>query len=273
VLKTCDAQDGLVDGMVSDPKSCQFSARSLVCKPGQAQACLSADKAAVLDAIFGGAKDSSGRAIYSRFYWDSGVSQAGWRLWMLGVADRIAALNVTLGGDSLSNYFMSPAQPTRNPYQIDLDHAVEQTAQTAAINDATATQLDSFTGHGGKLILYHGVADPVFSAADTVNWFEAVAHDDPGSASAMRLFLVPSMNHCSGGVATDRFDMLGAIQAWVEDAHAPDSIIATGNANLPGVTRPLCAFPAHAEYLAGDVKAAASFRCTVSTAPVVRPSR
>lgn len=262
VLKTCDAQDGLADGLVSDPKSCRFSARSLVCKPGQAQACLTAQKADVLDAIFGGAKDSAGRAIYSRFYWDSGVSQTGWRMWMMGIADRIPALNLTLGADSLANYFMSPAQPGRNPYEIDLDHAVEQTAQTAAINDAVSTGINSFTGHGGKLILYHGVADPVFSAADTVNWFEAVRHDEPSSAEAVRLFLVPGMNHCSGGATTDSFDMLGAIQAWVEDARAPDSIIASGKASLPGVTRPLCAFPTYAKYQGGDVKSAASFRCT-----------
>ncbi len=266
VLKACDRQDGLADGLVSDPKSCRFSARSLVCKPGQSQGCLTAQKAEVLDAIFAGAKDGAGRAIYSRFYWDGGVSQAGWRLWMLGIADRIPALNVSLGADSLANYFMSPAQPGRNPYEIDLDRAVEQTAQTAAINDATSTQINSFTGHGGKLILYHGVADPVFSAADTVNWFEAVRRDDPASADATRLFLVPGMNHCSGGATTDSFDMLGAIQAWVEDAKAPDSIIASGNASLPGVSRPLCAYPAYAKYQGGDVNSAASFRCTTGEA-------
>lgn len=261
VLKACDAKDGLADGMVSHPAACSFSVRSLACRPGLAASCLAPEKARVLDAIFAGAKDSRGRPLYSRFYWDSGISEPGWRQWMLGVPGKMPALNVALGGDSLSRYFMTPAQPGRSPFDIDLDRSVEQTAQTAAINDATGTLLNSYTGHGGKLILYHGVSDPVFSAADTVDWYDSLSHDDPGGAAAVRLFLVPGMTHCGGGRATDQFDMLSAIEAWVEQGKAPDAVPAEGGPALPGVSRPLCAYPAYPRYKGGDPNLAASFTC------------
>ncbi|QUD88318.1 tannase/feruloyl esterase family alpha/beta hydrolase [Phenylobacterium montanum] len=261
VLKACDAQDGLADGLVSHPAACAFSPRSLACKPGQASGCVAPDKIAALEAVVGGAKDSQGRALYSRYYWDSGISELGWRMWMLGVPGQMPALNVVLGGDAMSRYFMTPAQPGRSPFDIDLDQALVETAQTAAINDATSTFLNSFSGHGGKLILYHGVSDPVFSAADTVGWYEDVQHNDPASAAGVRLFLVPAMNHCGGGRATDQFDMLSAIEAWVEEGRAPESVLAKGGPELPGVSRPLCAYPAYPRYTGGDPKAADGFVC------------
>lgn len=266
VLKACDLADGLADGLISRPQACRFSIKSLVCKPGQTQACLAPEKAAALEAIFGGAKDSAGRPLYSRYYWDSGLSQPDWRVWMLGFPGQ-PALNVLLGGDSLSHYFMTPAQPGRDPFTLDADQALDQVAQTAAINDATSTMLTSFYGRGGKLILYHGVSDPVFSAADTARWYEAALADDPQAATAIRLFLVPAMNHCAGGRATDQFDMLTAIENWVERDAAPDAVIAQGGATLAGVSRPLCAYPAYPQYKGGDPNAASSFACQAPPKP------
>ncbi len=261
VLKACDAEDGLADGLISRPAACRFTPRVLACKPGQASGCLSAEKADALEAVFGGAKDSRGQALYSRFFWDSGISEPGWRMWMLGASGRMPALNVVLGGDSMSRYFMTPPQPARSPFDVDLDQVLAQTVQTGAINDATSTFLNSFSGHRGKLILYHGVSDPVFSAADTVDWYEDLSRDDPASAAGVRLFLVPAMNHCGGGRATDQFDMLSAIEDWVEKGRAPEVVQAMGGASLRGVSRPLCAYPAYARYKGGDPNAASSFAC------------
>ena len=263
VLRACDAKDGLADGLISNPGACKFKASDLVCKPGQAEGCLAPQKAAVLDAIFAGAHDSQGRALYSRFYWDSGISDIGWRVWVLGIEGRMKALNITLGADSLSHYFMTPAQNARSPYEIDLDQAADAVAQTGAVNDATSTLINSFTGHGGKLILYHGVSDPVFSAADTANWYEGVQKTDASSGASVRLFLVPAMSHCGGGRATDQFDMLSALEGWVEQGKAPEQVLAKGGAALPGVSRPLCAYPAHAHYEGGEANSASSFTCKV----------
>jgi Tannase and feruloyl esterase len=261
VLKACDSLDGLADGLISNPAACRFEARSIACKAGETGECLAPAKAAALDAVFAGAKDSHGKPLYSRFYWDSGVADPGWRMWVLGIEARMPALNVALGGESLTRYFMTPPAPGRSPYDLDLDQLEDAVAETGAINDATSSFIGSFTGHGGKLILYHGVSDPVFSAADTVRWVEAVRRTDATAAAGTRLFLVPGMTHCGGGVATDQFDLLSALEDWVEKGVAPDQVTAKGGVALP-VSRPLCAWPTYARYQGGDPKTAASFRCT-----------
>ena len=133
------------------------------------------------------------------------------------------------------------------------------------VGDTNAwTNLSSFQGRGGKLIFVHGVSDPWFSAQDTVQYYEKLERDT-GAAPVTgwsRLFLVPGMGHCSGGDRTlDRFNMLDAIVSRVEQKRAPEQIVSTG-ASLPGVSRPLCPWPAHAQYNgSGDANLAASYSC------------
>jgi feruloyl esterase len=127
------------------------------------------------------------------------------------------------------------------------------------------TNLSSFYGHGGKQIFFHGLSDPWFSAYDTVDYYQRLQADNGGAgklAQSSRLFLVPGMGHCAGGPATlDQFDLLSALIAWVGEDKAPDAVVATGS-DFPGRSRPLCAFPAHAQYKGqGDPNDAASFEC------------
>lgn len=135
-----------------------------------------------------------------------------------------------------------------------------------------ATQLSALKNRGGKLIVYHGTADPVFSPNDTIAWYDAVNAGDSTAPAYARLFLVPGMNHCSGGPATDRFNMLAALENWVERGTAPDSVVAKVNPADPDVvakgwpatrTRPLCAYPKQAMLKAGstDLESASSFIC------------
>ena len=133
-------------------------------------------------------------------------------------------------------------------------------AATGAINDPTSTYLTSFTAHGGRLLIYQGVSDPVFSAQDIVGWYDKLAAETGDPSENTRLFLVPGMGHCAGGPATDRFDALTALQDWVEKKSAPERLAASGAA-FPGVTRPLCAYPKVARYNGGDPKQEASFAC------------
>ena len=135
----------------------------------------------------------------------------------------------------------------------------------AALTDTRWTNLDTFFGHGGKLIFYHGVSDPWFSAKDTLDYYERMAADNGGMEtvqSMSRFFLVPGMGHCNGGEATlDSFDMLSAITDWVEKGTAPDAVIATGK-SFPGRSRPLCAYPKHAQYNGqGNSEDFKNFKC------------
>ncbi|KGD43008.1 tannase and feruloyl esterase family protein [Burkholderia pseudomallei] len=135
--------------------------------------------------------------------------------------------------------------------------------------------LSALKRRGGKLIVYHGTSDPVFSSTDTTDGYVRVMQANGGDASDFaRFFRVAGMNHCSGGSAADQFDMLTPLVAWVEAGKAPAAIVATArdasnaapNPEVPASwgaarTRPLCPYPRVARYDGGDVNAAASFSC------------
>lgn len=127
------------------------------------------------------------------------------------------------------------------------------------------TTLNTFFGHGGKLIFWHGLSDPWFSPLDTVGYYDRMTKANGGADQVRkesRLFLSPGMGHCGGGpAALDSFDALSAIVRWVEQNEAPESLTATGRA-FPGRSRPLCAYPMHAQYKGqGNPEDAANFEC------------
>jgi feruloyl esterase len=170
-----------------------------------------------------------------------------------------------------------------------LNFSLEKDAPRIRARDATYTEsamdfmtppeptvLRSFIARGGKLLVAHGAADPVFSALDTVRWYEGLLRQHgPAGRDSARLFLVPGMNHSSGGPATDQFDLVDALVAWVEQGLAPESITAAArgagsalpNPEVPADwsprrTRLLCPWPMVARYRGtGDAESAASFAC------------
>jgi feruloyl esterase len=158
---------------------------------------------------------------------------------------------------------------------MDVDKRAEDAAAQAHMQLTSTwswTNLNTFSSRGGKILFFHGVSDPWFSALDTVDYYERMARAN-GGASAVgdwsRLFLVPGMGHCGGGPATlDSFDMLAAVVEWVENGKAPQAIRATGR-SWPGRSRPLCPYPSHAHYKGtGDVEDAASFECRPPGPPI-----
>jgi feruloyl esterase len=133
--------------------------------------------------------------------------------------------------------------------------------------NARSPDLEAFRKHGGKLIVYHGASDPVFSVNDTIAWWtEANARMNGQAADTVRVFPVPGMNHCAGGPSTDQFDGFGTLVEWVEKGAAPDRIVAKAGpmSPWPNRERPLCPYPAIAQYAGkGDVEKAESFVCVV----------
>ena len=248
-LNACDAGDGIKDGMVFDIQACRFDPKTLVCKGEKAEGCLSAAQAAALEKGFGGPKDSKGRQVYPGFLFDTGIA-------------------ATQGIAGLLHGGQSPVGLSFTAMELDVDRAVDAAlADPSEAVSATSrwTNLNTFSGRGGKLIFYHGVSDPWFSALDTIDYYERLTKANGGPEQVRnwsRLFLAPGMGHCSGGVtALDTFDALTAIVDWVEKGAAPASITATGRA-FPGRSRPLCAYPMHAHYKGqGNPEDAASFEC------------
>lgn len=259
VLARCDGADGLADGMVNAIRACRFEPASLRCEAGRTGQCLAPPQVEALERVFAGARDSAGRPVYAGWPWDPGIAAPGWRVWKLGTAPggQPNALNATLAASSLGYFFLTPPRPDLDLMRFDFDRDTAATAQTAAINDATDTLLSSFNG---RLLVFHGMADPVFSATDLMQWWDGLARDNPGLDARARLFLSPGLNHCGGGPALDDFDPLAALEAWVERGEAPTRLVARGNA-FPGRSRPLCPYPQEARYSGGPPEDAASFTC------------
>ncbi|HEV2701332.1 MAG TPA: DUF6351 family protein [Steroidobacteraceae bacterium] len=250
LLKACDALDGVRDGMIFDTKGCDFDPKVLECKAAKTDGCLSAVQVAAIERAFGGPKTASGIQVYPGFAFDTGIGAKG-----RGIPGLLSGGLPPEGG--------TPAGTTMN---VEAEAAIAHDGREMMGDTDAWTNLSSFTAHGGKLIFYHGMSDPWFSALETIRYYGALGADPsagPGPITDWsRLFVVPGMGHCGGGEATlDRFDMLSAIVAWVEQGRAPDQVIATGSA-FPGRSRPLCPYPKHAQYNGqGDTESAANFSC------------
>jgi feruloyl esterase len=283
ILDECDANDGLADGIVDDLPGCRFRPDTLTCPGAKEPTCLSAAQVAALEKIFGGARNSQGEALYSDFPYDGGVGDpspiGSLRGWTLG-SPQIpvnTALNASLGAGALAFLFVTPPADTADVLQFVLDFdfdrdapkifatAGEFTESAVEYMTATSTDLGPFRERGGKLLVFHGASDGVFSVNDTIRWYEGVDAAEGGRAEEFaRLFVVPGMGHCAGGPATDRFDTFTAIVDWVERGIAPDQLVASASETspFPGRTRPLCPYPLRTRYRGeGSIESAASFEC------------
>lgn len=249
VVAACDGRDGREDGMIFDVRGCDFDPGRLACAGPKADGCLSPPQVEAIRTSFAGPRDSRGRQVYPGFPYDVGVTDRGFIPGFLAPG-------------------AGPPGPPSLALEQDVDRealAVEQSALQELTDSASWTNLSTFAGRGGRLVFYHGVSDPWFSAFDTVEYYEKLGPANGGAAAVQawsRLFLVPGMAHCGGGAAAlDQFDMLTTIVEWVEQGRAPDAVTATGRA-FPGRSRPLCAYPRHAHYTgSGDPEDARSFEC------------
>lgn len=263
VLQQCDNLDGLKDGMINDFQACHFDPAALKCGTAgnsNPQQCLTEVQIGGLKDIFGGARNSRGESLYGATPYDTGIAQPAWRGMHLG-SENGAPANASLGRDTLRLFSMTPPDPQLDPLTFNFDNDLGLLAETAAINDAVSTLHTSFTGHGGKMIVYHGLSDQAMWTGALTGWYDKLTpRDAQGPQEWARLYLVAGMTHCGGGQSTDEFDMLTAIQDWVEHDKAPDRIVARGKA-FPDLTRPLCPYPKVARYDGGDVKDEKSFSC------------
>ena len=267
VLKACDNKDGAEDGLVFNVGACRsFDPSPLVCSGSKTASCLSPEQVATFKKIMGGPVNSKGESIYSDWPYDPGIAAPGWRALKLGTSQAASpnSQDVLLMLAALKSVFLLPIDPRMDISKFDYDKDTERTREASQEIDATAAMLSSFS-QKGKLLLYHGMADPFFSAWDTVRYMERLQQENGGPENVSqwaRLFLVPGMNHCFGGPSLSQFDALGAMVSWVEQRQAPDRINATG-ISFPGVSRPLCVYPKYARYGGvGPLNDASSFTCS-----------
>ena len=250
LLDECDARDGAKDGMIFDPAGCTFRPKDIQCAGAKADGC------SVAGAGGRHRKGLRGSQGFAR--------QAGLRRLVLRYGNHGARRRDPWPAESRSSPVGGPTVATTQ--DVDADEARVEDNPTSRIGDSyTWVNLNSFSSHGGKLLFYHGLSDPWFSAKDTIDYYQRMTAANGGSSKVTdwsRLFLSPGMGHCSGGSATlDNFDMLSAAVNWVEKSQAPEAVMATGRA-FPGRSRPLCAFPAHAQYNgSGNPEDGANYSC------------
>lgn len=273
IVKRCDALDGLADGIIgANPAACTFDPAVLQCTGAKDDSCLSPAQVTALKKDFGGPKSSAGQPLYASWPWDSGIKGADWRNWRLGTSTTPTpnSRNYSLiAADAMPKEFFTPPDPAFNVFGFNFDTDPARMDAYATIYNTTSTDVAAFRNRGGKMLIVHGTSDPIFSANDSIDYYERLGAANGGAASTKdfaRLYLVPGMNHCSasGGPSTDVYDALTPLADWVEKGVAPDRIVAKAGAAAPwpGRTRPLCTYPQTAQYAgAGSIEDASSFVC------------
>lgn len=286
INKACDADDGVADGMVQDFQKCTAARvrpalNARLCKGRKAEGCLSRVQVTAFVTSQAGPKNSKGEQLYAPYPYDPGIGNAGWRVWKIGAPGaQPGPISTSLGATALAGLFTTPPPvipdtPADNlkfhlGFSMDRD-APKIFATTAEfprsswdLVGARSTDLSKFRARGGKMIVPHGAADPIFSLTDSVDWWNGVNTANGGEAASFaRVFAIPGMTHCAGGPATDQYDAMTALVDWVEKGQAPDVIQAKAGPNTPwpGRSRPLCVYPAVARYKGGDVNKTESFAC------------
>ena len=273
VLQRCDTLDGAADGIIhANPAACSFDPAVLQCTGAKTDSCLTAAQVTALKKDFGGPKNSAGQSLYASWPWDAGIAGADWRNWKLGTSTTTTpnARNATLiAADAMRLEFFTPPAPNFDYMAFNFDTDPARMDAYAAIYNTTSTDVAAFRNRGGKMLIVHGVSDAIFSANDSIDYYQRLQAAQGGAEATRkfaRLYLVPGMNHCSnsGGPSTDLYDALTPLVAWVEKGEAPDRIVASAGPATPwpGRTRPLCPYPQQAHYDgAGPIDSASSFTC------------
>jgi len=250
VLNACDANDGVKDGVLENPLTCTFDPQAIACKAGDSSSCLTAPQVEAVRRIYAGASNShTGEFIFPGF--ERG-SEALWTPTPVGYA---------------VDYFKYIVfnDPNWDPKRLNFDGDIARAAKAANVKifDATDPDLDTFTGRGGKLLMYQGWAEPGIPPRNVVTYYGQVEKKTKNAKDSVRLFMVPGMGHCGGGDGTSTFDMVAALDQWMTTGKAPASIPASRVRNgVADRTRPLCPWPQVATYKgSGSIDDAANFVC------------
>jgi feruloyl esterase len=253
LMASCEANDGVADGFLNDPLSCAFEPESLRCEGSQTSACLTGDELSAVDAVFGGAYDSNGVLLYPGH---AKGFELGWRIPQANAVPSALQTEAT--------QYVAYEDPDWDWREFELERDLALVRNKAGFIEALDADLSEFRARGGKILFYHGWNDPGPSPINTINYYNQVlATADGDNDDWMRLFMMPGMGHCRGGIGPDQADFLGALDAWAEDDIAPQSITAARiREGRVDMTRPLCPYPQVAQWDGqGNPDDAASFSC------------
>ena len=261
VLEACDAKDGLKDGLIEAPESCNVDFKSLQCKAADGLDCLTARQVQTAQTITSPVATKTDKILFPRV--EPGTELRWGRL---------------AGGPQPADLFLDEFRyivyqdPNWDWRTFDLERDSSRAHAIDKDVDELNPDLTAFAKHGGKLLLYHGWADQQVAPGSSVEFYKAVMDASGGpeqTSNWVRLFMAPGMAHCSGGEGPDNFDKIGVMEQWVEQSKAPEQIIATHKtAGKVDRTRPLCPYPQVAHYKGiGSIDEASNFSCRLARWP------
>ncbi len=232
VMGQCDAADGTTDGLIADPRACDVDLTVLACGAGKAgNDCLTEAELGVVRKWRESPRNAAGEELYP-----GGVpegSEPFWPLWLTGKPEGGAAL-IPLFGEGFGAYMAFPEdRPGYKATDFDFETDPGRLAAARKVYNSDDPDLSKFTGAGGKMIVWHGWADPIVTPFKTVQWYEQAAEKAGGPeklAENVRLFMIPGMDHCGiqpgpGGIDQSKLDLLTKLEQWVEHGKAPGTVL------------------------------------------------
>jgi feruloyl esterase len=250
VVAACDAGDGVADGIVGTPERCTFEPAALACKAGETADCLTLPQIETVSGVYAPVTAKNGATLYPG---SSRGFEPGLRMPDAPMELHFAPFR-----------YIGRQDPTWDPMTFDLESDLALALKRGGSIEATDLNLTRFKARGGKLLLYHGWADPGPAPANTIAYYKAVDRAvDGDQESWMRLFMLPGVGHCGGGVGPDQADFIGALDRWRDAGTAPQRIDASRVTNgSVDMTRPLCPYPQVAAYKGtGSTSDAGNFAC------------
>ena len=264
ILASCDALDGVQDGLLDDPRRCDLDPADLLCDGAATADCLTGKQLEAVQAVYRGATHD-GQQIFPGLPYGGESEMGGWGTWVVGRENGVGVgrpnLHYAFGTEMFKYLVLDDADFDYSTY--DFSSFASDTAKADEILSAKDPDMAAFEASGGKFIWWQGWSDSAITALGTIDYYEKVEQRDADVRDYARLFLMPGVLHCSGGEGPDRADWMDAIAKWVEQGEAPERVIASkvrgGNIQM---ARPVCAYPEVAVYDGnGDTNDAASFRC------------
>jgi feruloyl esterase len=257
VLDACDKLDGVRDGVLESPSRCRFDPKVLECKGADGPSCLTQAQVETARALYAPVKHPrNGRILYSPLLQYG--SELNWAT-LAGpnpFGNAVEGMRFVLFNDA--NWDPRTFNPATDIDQMD---------KAGAVLDAAHPNLRPFFDRGGRLLMYHGWNDQQVPATSSVNYYNRVleAAGKEAAGKSIQLYMVPGMNHCQGGVGTDTFDRIAAMDQWIAQGRAPAEIIAShSTGGKVDRTRPLCPYPQVARYKGnGSTDAAVNFSCAL----------
>ncbi len=272
----CDALDGVKDGVLNDPRRCNFNPETLLCRGSDTAECFTREQVAAVEKIWSGLRTSDGQVIYPGLVPGGEDGPGGWAGYVTGSGPgkgRHAGLGLPffkyMVFDDPNWDYKTFRFTATGGFDSDIDYT---DAKLGALFNAVNPDLSEFKARGGKLIHYHGWSDPDITPLNSINYYASVTKAQGGDVHGLqntlefyRLFMVPGMWHCQGGPGATNFDMIEPLDQWADKGVAPVRVIASHlTKGAVDRTRPLCPYPQEAQWTGqGSTDDAANFVCAL----------